>query len=230
MWAVLPVKNLQNVKTRLASALSPSERVELFRVMLHDVLSALVKVREIERTVVVTRDPEVRQIATKFNALILEETSNDGHTTAVGRAAQWVTSRGVDGLLQVPADIPGVTPQELANVLAVHYAKPSRAFTISPSHDYGGSNCVVCTPPDVIKLSFGDDSFRGHMRAARSAGVDCSIVEHPGIALDIDNPQDLVKFLALSSSTHTHRFLSLSGLGRRVAEFVRAGCKKEKEV
>lgn len=230
MWAVLPVKNLQNVKTRLAPALSTSERVELFRVMLHDVLSALIEVREIERTVVVTRDPEVRQIATKFNALTLKEMSNDGHTAAVGRAAQWVTSRGADGLLQVPGDIPGVTPHELANVLAVHRAKPSRAFTISPSHDYGGSNCVVCTPPDVIKLSFGDDSFRGHMRAARSAGVEYSIVEHPGIALDIDNPQDLVKFMELSSSTHTHRFLSLSGLGRRVAEFVSAGCKKEQDV
>jgi 2-phospho-L-lactate/phosphoenolpyruvate guanylyltransferase len=227
MWAVLPIKSLNNVKTRLASALSPSERIELFRFMMHDVLSALMEVEEIERTVVVTRDPEVRSIAARFDAVILEETSNDGHTAAVGRAAQWLISRGTNCFLQVPADIPGVTPQEVNNVLSVHRAKPGRAFTISPSHDYGGSNCIVCSPPDVIDLSFGEDSFRRHLRDARAAGVECSIVHQPGISLDVDYPQDLVKFMELNTFTHTHRFLARSGLGARVADFVETECVKE---
>jgi 2-phospho-L-lactate/phosphoenolpyruvate guanylyltransferase len=230
MWAVLPVKSLKKVKTRLSPALSPVERVDLFRCMLHDVLSTLVEVREIERALIVTCDPEVVRIASRFDVSILNDESDDGHTAAVGRAAQWLISRGADGLLQVPADIPGVTPQELADVLAIHYAKRSRAFTISPSHDYGGSNCVVCTPPDVIDLSFGNDSFRRHMSIAHAAEVECSIVERPGIALDIDCPQDLANFLRLNSSTHTHRFLSASGIGRRVSEFVRTGSEKEEVV
>jgi 2-phospho-L-lactate guanylyltransferase len=227
MWAVLPIKSLTNVKTRLATALLPSERIELFRFMMHDVFSALMEVEEIERTVVVTRDPEVRDIATRFNAVILEEASNDDHTAAVGRASQWLVSRGANCFLQVPADIPGVTARELNNVLTVHRAKPRPAFTISPSHDYGGSNCVVCSPPAVIELSFGEDSFRRHVRDARAAGVELSIVHQPGIALDIDYPQDLVNFMALNTVTRTHHFLARSGLGARVADFVKAKRVKE---
>jgi 2-phospho-L-lactate guanylyltransferase len=230
MWAVLPVKSLDKVKTRLSTALSPLERVNLFKCMLHDVLSTLVEVRSIERVLIVTCDPEVVKIATRFDVSILNDENDSGHTTAVGRAAQWLVSRGAGGLVQVPADIPGVTPRELADVLAIHFAKPGRAFTIAPSHDYGGSNCVVCTPPDVIDLSFGIDSFKRHMSIARAAGVECSVVDRPGIAMDIDCPQDLVKFLMLRSSTHTHRFLTVSGIGQRVVELLGTGCEKEELV
>lgn len=220
MWAVLPVKSLNRVKTRLSPALSPDERVKLFRCMLHDVLTSLVEVRQIERIIVVTCDPHVVEITTRFKVGILNDASDSGHTAAVWRAAQWLIASGADGLLQVPADIPGVTPRELADVLAVHQSKRGPAFTISPSHDHGGSNCVVCSPPNVIDLSFGNDSFRRHMSIARAAGVECSIVERPGIALDIDSPQDVANFLALKSSTDTHRFLSASGIGQRVSKLV----------
>ena len=45
LWAVVPVKNLQDAKQRLASVLSAGERLELFRAMLEDVLSALSECR-----------------------------------------------------------------------------------------------------------------------------------------------------------------------------------------
>lgn len=227
MWAVLPVKSLNKVKTRLSPILSPVERIDLFKCMLHDVLSSLVEVGEIERVMVVTCDPQVVEITSRFNVAILNSPGDAGHTAAVGHAARWLISRGIDGFLQVPADIPGVTPRELADVLAVHRSRRGPAFTISPSHDHGGSNCVVCSPPDVIDLSFGNDSFRRHMGIARAAGVDCSIVEWPGIALDIDAPQDVAEFLASDSLTKTYRFLSTSDIGRRVSEFVGAVCEKE---
>jgi len=41
MWGVLPVKNFENAKTRLAPALSPDERRTLFRLMVEDVLAAM---------------------------------------------------------------------------------------------------------------------------------------------------------------------------------------------
>lgn len=229
MWAVLPVKNLENVKTRLAPALSPPERVELLSVMLHDVLAALKDVPTIDGILVVTRDPAIKRIASKFGASVLEEEANEGHSAAVGRAARWLASRGAHGLLQVPADIPSVRAGELANVLSVHHEKQHRALTISPSQDYRGSNCVVCTPPDLIEFSFGDDSFRRHAQSARNAGIECSVVEHPGIALDIDEPKDLANFMALGSATSTHRFLSRSGLGQRVLEFVEARSRKGRQ-
>ena len=226
MWAVVPVKSLQNVKTRLAPALSLPERKELLKCMLQDVLWVLGCVEGLAGTLVVTCDLGVKDIASRFGAEIFEEAKNDGHSAAVNRAARWLARRGAEGLMQVPADIPSVTAEELVDVLAEHRRMPRRALTISPSHDYRGSNCVVCTPPDALELSFGDDSFRRHARIARGAGVVCTAVKRPGIALDIDEPGDLANFFALGSATRTQRFLSESGLGCRVVDFVEGTTQK----
>jgi 2-phospho-L-lactate guanylyltransferase len=216
MWAVLPIKNLANVKTRLAPVLSPAERTALFRCMVHDVLSAVTAVQALGGVLIVTGDPDIQQIAAGFGAYVLQETANDGHSAAVARAASWLSARGESGLMQVPGDIPTVTAEELSDVLAAHGADDQRAFTIVPSLDHDGSNCVVCTPPDCMELEFGRDSFRRHVERARAAGIPCRIVERPGIALDVDNPSDLARLAATSGETRTHRFLEESGIGRRI--------------
>lgn len=227
MWAVLPVKDLENVKTRLAPALSPVERVSLFNCMLHDVLTAMSKVSAVRNLLMVTRDAQVGRIGESYGAKILWEPSNHGHSEAVSGAARWLISRGANGFMQVPADIPGVRPDELSGVIAVHRKALQRSFTISPSHDYFGSNCVLCTPPDLLELTFGYDSFRMHMQRARAQGIEPKVVEYPGIALDIDTPQDLARFFKLRHhSTRTQKFLGETKLGPRVVEMVSA-CKVE---
>lgn len=216
MWAVLPVKNLANAKTRLAPVLSPAERSALFRCMVQDVLAVATAVQAIDGVLVVTRDPEMGQIAAEFGAHVLEETANDGHSAAVARAASWLSARGENGFMQIPGDIPTVTIEELSDVLAAHGTGHGRALTIVPSFDHDGSNCIVCTPPDLMELKFGNDSFRRHVDSARAAGIPCRIIERPGIALDIDNPLDLARLAAAPGNTRTHRFLEESGIGRRV--------------
>jgi 2-phospho-L-lactate guanylyltransferase len=227
MWAVLPIKNLENVKSRLAPSLSLPERVELFRSMVEDVIFAVSRVPAFDGILVVTRDPDIQALAASFGASVLKESSNDGHDMAVFRAARWLLARGHTGLMQLPGDIPTVTPDELSDVLAVHSRAqtPRHTFTISPSHDYGGSNCVVCSPPDVVSLKFGEDSFRRHLTRARLAGVESRVVEHPGIALDIDNPKDLARLAAMPGTTRTHRFLDHTGIGRRVIESIPRAAK-----
>jgi 2-phospho-L-lactate/phosphoenolpyruvate guanylyltransferase len=128
----------------------------------------------------------------------------------------WLSARGESGLMQIPGDIPTVTAEELSDVLVLHGSVHQRAFTIVPSFDYDGSNCIVCTPPDLIKLKFGNDSFRQHVDSAHAAGFPCRIIERPGIALDIDKPSDLARVAATPGDTRTHRFLEESGIGARV--------------
>jgi len=216
MWAVLPIKNLANVKTRLASVLSPAERTALFRCMVHDVLAAVTAVQALDGVLVVTRDLDMQRTAAGFGVRVLQETANDGHSAAVARAASWLSAQGEGGMMQIPGDIPTVTAEDLSDVLAAHDSGYRRAFTIVPSLDHDGSNCVVCTPPDCMELKFGRDSFRRHVDSAHAAGIPCRIVERPGIALDIDNPSDLARLAATPGDTRTHRFLEESGIGRRV--------------
>jgi 2-phospho-L-lactate guanylyltransferase len=43
----------------------------------------------------------------------------------------------------------------------------------------------------VMPLRFGDDSFLPHLAAARTIGIEPTIVKLPGIGLDIDQPLDI---------------------------------------
>ena len=110
--------------------------------------------------------------------------------------------------MTMPGDIPRLSSAEIAATLAAHRAAP--AFTIVPAHDDLGSNTVVCSPPDVVPLRFGEDSFYPHLDAARDRGIDPLIVRQPGIGMDIDHPVDLVTFLRMSPLYPPGRLPSLN--------------------
>ena len=204
--AVVPVKDLGNAKQRLAGVLDQPERTALFRAMLEDVLEALAGAASLAGIVLVTRDAEAMALARRYGAECLIEPENRGHTAAVEFAARMLAARGAEALLQVPGDIPGVTSGEIEAVIAAH--TPAPAVTIAPSRDHRGSNAVLCSPPDVFPFRFGDDSYHPHLAAARAIGIEPTVVERPGIGLDIDTPGDLEAFLASPSDTRAYRFLT----------------------
>ena len=210
--AVVPVKDLGNAKQRLAGILGQPERTALFRAMLEDVLEALAGAASLAGIVLVTRDAEAMALARRYDAECLIEPENRGHTAAVEFAARALAARGAAALLQVPGDIPRVTSGEIEAVIAAH--APAPAVTIAPSRDHRGSNAVLCSPPDVFPFRFGDDSFHPHLAAARAIGIEPTVVERPGIGLDIDTPGDLEAFLASPSDTRTYRLLT-GGTHRR---------------
>jgi len=214
LWVVLPVKDLHDAKQRLAGVLSPDERRALFRAMLEDVLTALAATPGLAGILMVTRDPEAQALAVRYGARILLEESNQGHTLASTLGARTLAAEGAAGMLQIPADVPLVTPADVAALLEAHRAAP--AVTIVPSRDKLGSNAVACSPPDLLPLRFGDDSFVPHLERARAVGVAPQIVERPGLALDIDTPDDLRVFLASPSRTRAYAWLTECGVASRI--------------
>jgi 2-phospho-L-lactate/phosphoenolpyruvate guanylyltransferase len=216
VWAVVPVKELAGAKQRLSSCLSPEERRALATIMLEDVLDALSAVQQLAGVLVVTVDPVARSLAGRYGARIVTEAAREGHTGAVAGAARLLAHEGHAGMMTMPGDIPRASSAEITATLAAHRVAP--AFTIVPAHDYLGSNTIVCSPPDVVPLRFGEDSFYPHLDAARSRGIDPLIVRQPGIGMDIDHPIDLVAFLRLSPPVHTRTlaFLEQSGIAGRL--------------
>ena len=210
MWAVVPVKDIGKAKQRLGSVLGVEERRNLFLVMVEDVLAALAKVSLLDGVMIVTGDPEVQRLATQFKARLLEESKNQGHTSAVAYAARVLKQEGVDGMLQIPGDIPLVQAGEVEEVLRAHSPAPS--ITIVPSHDKMGSNCVLCSPPDVIPLRFGENSFYHHLQSARKHGLCPQVMTSPGIGLDIDTPEDLRLLIQKVIPNRTGHFLQKSGI------------------
>ena len=68
MWAVLPAKNFDDAKQRLAGVLNAADRRDLFAAMFEDVLETLCAVDGLAGVLVVTRDDAAAAIARRHGA------------------------------------------------------------------------------------------------------------------------------------------------------------------
>ncbi len=217
--AVIPVKQLANAKQRLSSFLSASDRAALFSAMVRDVLTAVEACSLIDQIMVVTNDLEVSELSKEYGAKIHSEPQRPGLIESVTEAARDLSLAGVSTMVFLPGDVPLVSAEELESVLEGFGSSNEAEFLIVPAADLGGSNCVVCSPPDCITFGFGEDSFRRHLSIARELGLNPTVMKLPGIGLDIDTPNDLRELAALIeqeeqdySDYNTVRFLMTSGL------------------
>ena len=199
VWAVIPVKEAQGAKQRLAPVLSAPLRQALALAMLEDVLEAVAGVKGLGGAILVTVDPQAEILARRYGMTTLADGAHDGHTGAVNAGARHLVAQGHGTLLTLPGDLPLVTAAELETLIAAHGHAPS--FTIAPAHDDLGSNAILMSPPQAVPLRFGEDSFFPHLAAARAQGIEPCVVRLAGIAFDIDNPQDLHHFARLESKT-----------------------------
>lgn len=218
IWAVIPVKELDGAKQRLAGLLSPAQRRALIEVMVREVLGAVAGTRRLAGIMVVTIDPVITALATQLGARVVTDGAHDGHTGSVTAGLRLLAREGRSGMITLPGDIPAATSAEIDRVLAAHLDGP--AFTISPAHDDLGSNAVICSPPDSVPLRFGENSYFPHLDAARRMGIEPTVIRQPGIAMDIDHPVDLAMFLRLpqSAGTRTRAFLEDAGIPRLLAD------------
>src|SRR5206468_1938746 len=181
----VPAKDLVNAKQRLVPALGPRERHELARAMLGDVLAAL-RAARLDGVWVVTRDPEVIELAVAIGAeplASLGEAANSSHTTAVAFAQAEAARRGARVFLTVPGDVPCLTGDEIQALVA---GAREGAPAFAPSRSGFGTNGVALTPPDAMPLKFGEPSFQSHLAAARARGLEPRVLMLAGLALDVD--------------------------------------------
>jgi len=211
VWAAVPVKEFTGAKQRLSAMLSPALREILAATMLEDVLSALAGATRLAGILVNTVDPRAADLARRYGARVVTEGARDGHTGAVLGMARVLAAEGRGALLTLPGDIPRVTAAEIDTVVSSCPDAPS--FTIVPAHDELGSNAILCAPPLVMPLRFGDDSYFPHLATARRHGMEPAIVRLPGIGLDIDHPADLRALLRAKPRVPTRTLALLEGLG-----------------
>lgn len=208
--AVVAVKSLFHAKTRLAGRFSPGERRDLAMAMAFDVLSSLSKVPELSGLLVVTPDRDLAGLAGSFGAeMLFDEGSSggdEGYTRAIEIAARELERRRAPAMLAIPADVPSLTPDEIVRVLHALGAPPSAVLV--PSHDDRGTNAALVSPPSALPLRFGEPSFWPHIERAQALGVSTHILRLPGLALDLDTPADLDRFVQSHSATRTFELLS----------------------
>jgi 2-phospho-L-lactate guanylyltransferase len=201
---LVPVKNLENAKQRLASALDQNARTELAQAMLHDVLDALAMCSEKPQVSLVTSDPFAVHLAHQFDFEVIPDLTNRSETDAIEMATRLCELRGVESTLVIPADIPLIKSSE---VTAVLQAAPKEGSLLVPAADGRGTNAVFRRPAALFPLRFGNDSFKPHLAAARATGKPCVVLSVPGIALDIDKPSDLAALASAPGETRAQRLI-----------------------
>ncbi len=186
---LLPVKDFRNAKQRLSSVLDADSRLGLARSMLADVLSALARTHLPDRVVIFTAEDEAVRMARSFGFDVEIENSVEGHSAAVNRMVVQL-SAGASRILSIASDLPKLSPSEVDFVLNA----ASEPITLIPSRDGTGTNGVVFIPPGRITMEYGEGSFSRHMSKAAAAGHHAAVLNVPGIAFDIDTPEDLREF------------------------------------
>ena len=207
--ALVPVKGFSNAKQRLSPLLDAADRELLAEVMFRDVLKQVVKARGLIETYVVTGDDRVAEIATSLGSQVIREKAERGETAAVDFARLELKQSGREAVLIIPGDMPLVRSDDIEAVLAQIPEGASSLFALLvPSHDRMGTNALLLAPPDIIKLRFGYDSFTYHMSQVSAQGLPLRFFENERIALDIDEPKDLERFLSFGvEDGETHRLL-----------------------
>ncbi|MGH2896206.1 MAG: 2-phospho-L-lactate guanylyltransferase [Solirubrobacteraceae bacterium] len=186
--AILPIKTLDDAKTRLAEELDPRPRRALVEAMFSDVLVALRRAKLVDQVLVVSRDHNAQRIAGGYGAAVADD-EDTGHNDAADRGIARAIELGADRVLLVPGDAPLLDPVELDGLLARHEPPPS--VLIVPDRHGTGTNALLLAPPDAMKPSFGPGSHDRHHRHASAAGIAAHTVEVSSLALDLDTPEDL---------------------------------------
>jgi 2-phospho-L-lactate guanylyltransferase len=181
--ALVPIKALDEAKSRLADALPPRQRRWLVLGMLLHVLDTLKRAEAIDEIVLLgpAGAPRVAGVRTMTD---VGEGLNADLTRAVARLGDtrlW---------LVLAADLPDLAVADVAALLA---ATAAHGVAIAPDHRGDGTNALGVRPPASVGFAFGAGSRARH---AALAGAGHVIIQRPGLAFDVDDRDGLCRLPA----------------------------------
>jgi 2-phospho-L-lactate guanylyltransferase len=189
---VIPMKAPQQAKTRLIPILRHSQRESLALRLFKNTLAFFRAEFPQISLLVVTPCAQIADLTRRAGYHVLLEDQQSGLNAALRLATSWTLCKGFERQLIIPADIACLNSAEIRQLLDQQPTGP--AVTLVPSGD-GGTNALLCSPPDAIPFAFGKHSASRHLRAAENAGLPCQQLALIQLQQDIDQPQDLPRAL-----------------------------------
>jgi 2-phospho-L-lactate/phosphoenolpyruvate guanylyltransferase len=176
---LVPLKRLDDAKSRLAAVLSADERAALMLELLQGVLAAL-KEAEVGPITVVSSE------ALSPNGVARFDDGGLAWNDALAAAMRAVVTEPIVAV--VSADLPRISADDVRALVA---ATPDRGMAIARALD-GGTNAVSMRPAGAVMTHFGEpQSAAVHAYATAEAGLAARILDVPGLAFDVDTPDDL---------------------------------------
>lgn len=195
VWVVVLIKDFDQAKQRLRPALEADRRHELAR---ENARRALEAARAGDRVLAVCGSEAAAELARRAGAEVVLEASPSGQNPAARLGIAHAAQRGASAVLLLSSDLPLVSRRTVAGMLRDAGRLGPQAAVAAPATGRGGTNALYLCPPDAIGLHFGDDSLVRFEREAASRGVRFERYESRHLALDLDEPDDLVKLRSLA--------------------------------
>jgi len=192
-WALVPLRGLEDAKTRLGAELDPEERLALVTAMATRTLAATRDAPGIIGTVLVTADPAAARLAAGFGARTIVQRL-PGLNAALREARSVAMDLGATAILVLPIDLPGISVGAIEQLLAeaATAGRGGRPIVLAVPDRHGtGTNALLVSPPAAIATSFGEGSLAAHRRSAIAIGADFVAVGGP-LTFDVDTAADLL--------------------------------------
>ena len=209
--ALIPVKRLEESKSRLLPQLPDGRRQALTLAMLEDLIESLSRTPGIDRIAVTTPDPLVAKRASAAGAEILIR-EEPGLNAALEDARQRLRPETSDAFLIVLGDVAGALPEDFRKLLDAAGQSDTPGAWIAPSSD-GGTSALLQRPASAIPCCFGRDSAKRHREAAQAADIPFFEIKLDSLTIDLDHPEDLQAFLKTKSGGRRTRVLLEDALG-----------------
>lgn len=217
IYAIIPVNQFANAKTRLSPFLSPEERKGLLKAMLKDIANALKPI--VDKILIISKDAEVLAFAEelelttiieedhkKSKALKDGEDDNNALNKALKQAMKWSRTK-TRKVIILPSDIPLIGKTNVK--LLIDQAK-NLDFIIVPSKG-GGTNALIIKPL-AIDMKFGGFSFKKHIEEAEKKKLTPLVHDSFYMALDVNTTQDLGEIMIHGNGTETKKYLESIGI------------------
>jgi 2-phospho-L-lactate/phosphoenolpyruvate guanylyltransferase len=190
LFVLVPAKDPQLGKSRLAGALTGSQRRALNLRLARRTIETCIGWVGAQRTVIATSAADVARLGGAMGAcVVLEGAHPAGLNAALVSAARHAIASGAEGLMVVPTDLPRVSAEHLSHLARM--LEPSPVCVLVPDGRERGTNVLALAPARADLFRFGPDSLRAHAATARKLGWSVRIHRCEALALDVDLPADL---------------------------------------
>ena len=186
-FVVMAVRPVDEGKSRLSKVLNSSDRKSLNIKMFRHVFEVVRKVVSPENIIVISRSEALLDEARAGGARGVVETGRELNAALV-QASRIAVDLGATSLLTLSSDLPFLEVNEVRAMLGI-----PGDVVIATDRVRIGTNALLIRKPFAMPYRYGGESLAAHKAAAAEAGLSVTVIERPGLAQDIDTPDDLAE-------------------------------------
>ncbi len=188
-WAVIPVKPLHKGKSRLRQVLNPKILYTFNQQLLFHCLDLVVKVKQFDCILVVSRDLKVLEIARERGLSTLFEKPPRRLNAAISQAQDYIRGAGGGSMMVFPVDLTQASIEDLELLLREADTRP--CGLVVPDRHQQGTNAIYLDPADLIEPQFGCNSFQKHCGSILEKEAVLKVVINRRMMQDLDTEADL---------------------------------------